>query len=221
MAQLKFSKKHKIKEDRFVEWTFDAWQWVQDNARTLTSAGAVVLVVLLIGIFVYKGNLSRTKRAQKAFGTAMISYQGYDTLRAISEFSSVIQHFPKTPHAANSALMLSGIHYGKGDYTNAAWNYKLLHERYGKYDLHKGAGLRGAAYCKIQEKDFAGALTFLQRFVDECPNHFLMPEVLLTLGECQMKLQNPAAARKAFEQLVSKHPKANQVPVARNLLATL
>ena len=53
------------------------------------------------------------------------------------------------------------------------------------------------------------------------PKHFLVPDALLSMGQCHLKQKNSVQARKAFQSLVDQYPESTQVYKARNLLATL
>jgi TolA-binding protein len=221
MMQLKFSKKHKIKEDEFVERVFAAKQWAVDHARPLSTAGAVAAGVLLIAFLLYRSGQSREQRALSAFGNAMIAYQSRDTINAVSNFRVVEERFSNMPQAAMSCLVLAGIYYGQRDYAQAQAYYEKLLSRHASHADLKGAALKGLAYCAIQQKQYDQAVQRLNRFVGECPSHYSMPEVLLSLGECRVALKDTSAARESFQAVLDRFPQSPQSIAARDWMATL
>lgn len=221
MAELKFSKKHKIKEDRFIESLMRFRTWVEQNTRQLSTAGAVVLVILVVGLLVFKSRQNRGVRAHHTFGKAMMAIQKRDTTTAISHFKQLVKEFNNTSHAAMSSFFLGSVYYDKKNYALAKDYFTRNTKQYGEYELLKGAALRGLGNCAVQEKDYAGAIGLYQRFLKECPQHYLVPEALLSLGECHIKQNNQAASEQAFRRVMKEYPGSAESNTARNLLASL
>lgn len=221
MSELKFSKKHKIKEDHFIERVFEVGQIAKQHSRQLSTVGIGILVVLLIAFLAYKSGQSRTLRAQESFGAAMIAYEKGDVAQASTNFTSTLTRYKKTPQAAMSAFMLGSIYYNQKDYGQAQTYFNRTVKDYSQYELLKGAGLRGLVNCAVQSKNYSEAAKLADRFLKECSGHYLAPEVLLTLGDCQQKLGNAQKAKDAYERIVREYPQSMQNATARNLLATL
>ncbi len=221
MSELKFSKKHKIKEDHFIERVFEIGHSAKQHSRHLSTVGIALLVVLLIGFFAFKSSQSKTLRAQESFGSAMIAYEKGDMAQAASNFTSTLTRYKKTSQAAMSSFMLGSIYYNQKDYGQARTYFNRTVKDYSQYGFLKGAGLRGLINCAVQEKNYAEAAKLSDRFLKECSGHYLAPEVLLTLGDCQQKLGNAQKAKEAYERIVKEYPQSVQNTTARNLLATL
>ncbi len=221
MAEMKFSKKHKIKEDHFIERIFELGQMARQYSRQLSTGGVAILVVLLIGFFAFKSNQSRTVRAQESFGAAMIAYESGDMGKTVSSLTATLTRYRKTSYGAMSSFMLGSISYNQKDYGRAREYYNKTVKEYAQYEFLKGSALHGLANCAVQEKNYAEAVRLAEQFLKDCPKHFLAPEVLLTMGDCQMKLGNAQKAKDAYSRIVSEHPQSIQNATARNLLATL
>lgn len=221
MDQLKFSKKHKIKEDRFIQRVFEFRQWTEQHLREITTTAAVLIVILLVGIFIYKSREGKTEKAQEAFGNAMLYYQSGDTLQAVSDLHSVIEQYAKTPYAGICSFLLANIYYNQNDYGHAEEFYKKVASSYKPYELLCGASLRSLGNCRIQQSRYSEAIAFFEKFVKEYPKHYLMPEVLMSLAECQLKINDVNSAKANFEKVIALFPQSSQSAAARNILAAL
>ncbi len=221
MAQIKFSKRHHIKEDKFVESIFVAKYWIQNNVKRIATIATILVIAVLISFVMKKTRDDKIQRAMNVFGKTIIAYENNDMTNSISGFKQIIQNFPKTNYAAISSFMLGSIYYNKKDYATAQKYYDSVIKKYDSYDFLKGASLSGLGHCFVQTKDYKKAIEYLDRFVSETPKHYLMPEVLILLGECHIELKNSIEAKKAFEKIIADFPKSSQMQVAKNLMATL
>lgn len=221
MAQLTFSKKHKIKEDHFIESVFEARQWITDNSKQLSTWALVLLAAIVIGLVFYNSRKSSSTKAQESFGNAMIAYQSNDMENSVTSFKLVLDNYPKTSYAGISSYMLAGIYYNQKNYAMAEEYYNKTINKISSNDLLKGASLRGLGFCAIQEKQYEEAVSFFNKFVKECPENYLMPEVLISLGECYIKQNNSEKAKEALQRIVKDFADSDQNPIAKNLLATL
>ncbi len=219
MSEIKFSKKHRIKEDRFVETVFHFQQWVTQNARQLVTTASVLLVAGIIVFFISSARHGRNDRAHEDFGKAVIALQAGDTSSAVPALEGIVKRAAKSPYGAMSCFLLAGLYYERQDYSRAEDYFGR--NAGGSYELLKGGSLRGLGHCAIQRKNYAEAVTYYERFLKDCNGHFLTPEVLLSLGECCLKLGNAAGASQAFQRIVKEYPQSAQHGTARKLLVTL
>jgi tol-pal system protein YbgF len=68
-------------------------------------------------------------------------------------------------------------------------------------------------------KDYQGALHTYQGLLKEFPDTPKTAEVLLTIANCQLGLNQPAMAHKTLKQLIAKHPASEAAAKAKKLLA--
>lgn len=220
-TQLKFSKKHKIKEDAFIEKVLIARQWVMEHGKQISTGIAVCLIAVFVAFFVYKSRENQRAKAQDSFGVAMLAYQHGDTLSAVADFRNITAQHKKTPFGPLSAYMLGSIYFNQTDYGQAQTYYDRCMDLIDDDTFLKGACLNGLANSHIQQKKYSEALVFLNQFITDCPKHYLMPDVLLSAGECQQRLKDNAAAENLFKRLKTEFPGTAQAKTAENLLATL
>ena len=77
----------------------------------------------------------------------------------------------------------------------------------------------GEAY--YQQRDFRQALAEYARVIERFPKSTEAADARLKIGLCHRALAEPAAARRAWEQLVAERPDSPAAAEARALLAAL
>jgi TolA-binding protein len=220
-STLKFSKKHKIKEDRFVEKVFEWRLWTEEHLKQIGTGFTVFVVIIFVGFLIFRSQQSKLVRAQDIFGNALYAISISDTAQGISDLEQVIKKYGRTPYAAIGSYMRGRLYDGKKEYDlsqNYFENYKLYKK---SSPFLKGVSLRGAGNCHVQRKEYAAAITLYKQFVKECPKHYLMPEILMSLSECMIKENDIGEAKKTLNILITGYAESPQSMQARNLLATL
>jgi len=67
--------KHMMKEDRLVTTTFKLTKYVQKHSREFMIAGAGVVVVILVVLFVISSNRGRNQKAAELLGKARVELE--------------------------------------------------------------------------------------------------------------------------------------------------
>jgi len=160
-------------------------------------------------------------KAQEVFGNAIMAHQSGDTTLALTSFQEIVDRFSGTSHAAISSFMLGSIYYEKKEYLLSEEYFTKNTSKYNSYSFLYGASLRGLGNCCIQQKDYSRAIQYLDEFAKKHSGNYLMPEVLLSLARCHVKMQNVESAREALEKLIKDFSESPQKSAARNLLVTL
>ena len=72
---------------------------------------------------------------------------------------------------------------------------------------------------KYASKDYAGAISQLQRLIKAYPNHPRIPAAMVTLGNSQLESGNKAAAKKTFTEIIAKYPDTESAKEAQQLMS--
>jgi tol-pal system protein YbgF len=110
--------------------------------------------------------------------------------------------------------------YRTGNYTAAASGFQDFLKQFPQHGLADNAQYwMGETYFQL--RDYKGAVDAQRKLMASYPSSPKVPDALLNMGSAELGLGDPAAARKTWEELVSKHPNSEAADKARQRLARL
>lgn len=71
------------------------------------------------------------------------------------------------------------------------------------------------------QRQYREAIASFRAFIAAAPDSPRVPEALLAIGNCQLEMKDPKAARRTLDELVRKHPGTEAAQAARERLASL
>jgi tetratricopeptide (TPR) repeat protein len=148
--------KKQLKRDRFVERTFDWAHWAETHRREMIG-GAIALVVLAAGFFVYRG-VSRGAE-EEAARDYLMARQGYfagNYQLAVSDLRGFLDRHADTAYADDALLFLGESQFQAGQPAEAVATLEELLEDHGGSPLAENArALLAAAYGQAGQVDRA------------------------------------------------------------------
>lgn len=121
-------KKQELRRDPLVESLVRAREALARNSAAVTS---VVIVVAFAAVFLFVYNSMRQsslRKAQEAFGQAMVAYMGDDQVQAVEQLTIVADNHKGTPHAVYSAYLLGTIALRQGKTDEAVEWLEVAHK---------------------------------------------------------------------------------------------
>jgi tetratricopeptide (TPR) repeat protein len=139
-------KKQEMRRDPLMEFLVVAKQFFIARSNTLIGFGvgaAIVIAALAAWNSIQK---RQVRRAQEAFGNAMVLYAKNDDQKAFEEFAKVIQSDGGSPHAAYSAYLMGQILMKQGKYQDAIKWFEIARTK-GSANFVGGSAIEGLAAC--------------------------------------------------------------------------
>ena len=110
--------------------------------------------------------------------------------------------------------------YRMGNYAVAASGFQSFLKQFAQHSLADNAQYWiGETYFQL--RDYKAAVDAQRKLMASYPNSPKVPDALLNMGSAELGLGDSAAARKAWEELVAKHPDSEAADKARQRLARL
>lgn len=220
-VELKFSKKHKIKEDRFIESLFSFQKKVDANKKPIIIA---VISIVFIGIvtFISVNIRSRTnEEAREIFGEALLEYQSGKFSNTISKLKKIADNYTSTSSASKAVFLLGSLYYELGNYSLAVEAYKRYIEKYDENDFLNTAVYKGLGSAYIQLKDHDNAISAFQTAIKKYPDNFNIPEIRYKLARCYIEKQNLENARAELNLIIQQYPQSTYAKEAKLMLASI
>lgn len=221
MAIIKFSKKHKIKEDRFIESVFELRQKAQDYKKHLLIGLGILVFVGLVTVLVYKIRTRTNQEANALFGTALIEYQQGRYSDAIAKLKQISDNFSGSTSAPKAMFLYGSLYYDLGNYQLAVEAFKKYIEKYNDADFLDPTVYKGLGSAYMQLGDFKQAVQAFSDAVGRYPKDFQVPELLYKQARCHLELKDTATAKTELERIISEFPKSAEARQAGLLLASL
>lgn len=220
-VEIKFSKKHKIKEDRFIETLFSLQKKTQDLKKPAMYGLVGVLVAGLIVFLTFNYRKHANAEARALFGQALLSYQSGQYTQAITGFKQITENYGGSSSASKAMFMLAGLYYDLGNYALAVEAYKKYIEKYNETGFMNAAVYQGLGSAYAQVKDYPNAINAFNSGIRKYPNDFSVPATRYKLARCYLETQKPGQARAELETILRDNPKSAAAKEAGLLLATL
>jgi len=221
MAIIKFSKKHKVKEDRFVEWIFDLRTKTQAMKKPLLIGCIVVLFVAGISSLLYTIKSRTNEEANTLFGSALMEYQQGKYSNAVTKLKQVMDNYSGSSSAPKAVFLYASIYYDLGNYMLSVEAYKKYIEKYDSPEFLNPAVYKGLGCAYMQMKDYAGAISAFQTAIKKFPEDFQVPEIRYKTARCLVETGKPDAAKAELNLILKDAPKSYYAKEAGLLLPSL
>ena len=222
MAEIKFTKQHEIKEDRFVEFTtIEFPHLVQKYSRhALIAVGAVaVIIAAFFGIRAAQDN--KTQAANELFGKALVALEQGEISPAISNFQQLAEKYSGTNFGKYSLYYMGDIYFRMNNYQGAIDQYRRFIRAYSGQEFLAAAARKGLGASYQQMGDLNKAVQAYSEVIDDYSKDFSVPEVLLKRARCYVKLGKPELAKKDCVRILAEFKTTPYRGDVENLLATL
>jgi tetratricopeptide (TPR) repeat protein len=222
MPEIKFSKTHKIKEDRFVEFTtIELPQKVQLYKKQALLAVAVIAAV---AIAVWAVRTSRDKTSQSAnelFGKALVALDQGELSPAISSFQQLAEKYSGTDFGKYSLYYMGDIYYRMNNFQGAIDQYRRFIKAYSAKNFLSAAARKGLAASYQQTGDLNKAVETYSEIIHDFPQDFSVPEALFKRARLYAKVGKPDLARADCERVLREYKSSAYRDEVANFLAAL
>lgn len=149
------------------------------------------------------------KGARKAFNEGL-KFKGNDeTLKALESFNRAVELYQEYYQAFSER---GDVNVSQRKLEEAAADF----DRALKINAHYGPALRGSGYCKLEKREFAGAIELFEKSISADPSN---ANTHLLLGIANLELDRRESARAALQKALSFN--TQPVPRAHIYLANL
>jgi TolA-binding protein len=221
MAIIKFSKKHELKEDHFIEWLFNFRAKLQDVKKTLLIAGICVALVAIMGGLFYSVRSKTNQEANALFGGALLEYQQGKYSNALVKFKQVMDNYSGSNSAPKAVFLYGSIYYDLGNYSLAIEAFKTYIEKYSSPEFLSPAVYKGLGSAYMQIKDLPNAIEAFQTAINKFPDDFEVPELRYKLARCLVETDKPEAAKEQLGLILKDAPASFYAKEAGLLIASL
>jgi tetratricopeptide (TPR) repeat protein len=193
--------------------------------RNLTIIIGSILILAIVGLFLYRSNLENQNReAQEEMFRAIYYFESDSIQKALNGdginygFLKIINDYSGT-EAANLANLYAGSCYmSLGDYKSAV--------RYLESFSASDYVVQARAYaltgdCHMEMGNYEEAVLAYEEAVEYKPNASYTPAYLQKLALAREKAGNYTSAAKAYQQLIKEYPKSNLITEAKKHKARL
>ncbi len=221
MTEIKFSKAHELKEDKLVEWIAVVKRKSHEFRKNIF-VGLIGILVLLALVFFFRWDRQhKANEAAQLFGKSVVLFQQEKSQSAVDTLQKIYKEYAGTSAASKSVFILANLDYQNGNYDNAVKFYEMFENEYGHKDFLHAAALKGLGACYEQKKDYTRAVSVYARIQKDFSRDFSIPEVLLKMAHCYMKMDKPEKAKSLCEEVIRNHEKSIYIPQAKLLLNSL
>ncbi len=214
--------KHMMKEDKLVTTTFKLTEFVQKHSREFLIAGAGVVVIVLVALFLISSNKSRNQKAAELLGKARVELESGEFQAATADLQAIWRSYKGTNAAQEALYLLGNSYYYAKDYDQALRYFKEFASRYPKADpLLLSGAYSGMGDCQVQKKEYVLAAESYLQAVSKIKNDLLIPGLLLSAAQAYSYAHQPDKAKELYEKLITQYPTSKLVNQARQELAEL
>lgn len=149
-------KKQELRKDPFMEFLVAAKAFVIERSNSLIAIGiAVVVIVGFVAAYNAIQN-NQLRKAQDAFGDAMIAFAKNDDQKAFDDFAKVVENYGGSPQAAYSAFYMGSILMKQNKYEDAVKWFDIAKLK-GKDSFVGGSAVEALGTCSEMTGDLAKA----------------------------------------------------------------
>lgn len=211
--------RQEVKRNPLAERIDKALAWIKSH-REASAATAVISLVCVILVMFFVSRYAEVKNTawEKLFIAQQYAYSGH--AEALNQLHAVRDAFPNTDAAGFGLLFEGDILFKQGKYKEAGEDYQSLAEK-GKpaavipFALAgKGKALEASGLCPE-------AILTGKQFLEKYPDHYLAPEVHLSIARCFEITDNAQEARSAYEKIALLFPDTSWAQTAQQKLQSL
>lgn len=219
MSRKRLSKKQ-LRRDRFVERTFDWAHWAEIHRREMIG-GAVALVVLVAGFFVYR-NVSRGAE-EEAARDYLMARQGYfagNYQLAVSDLQQFVDRHGGSSYTDDALLFLGESQLQAGQPEEAAATLEDFLSDHGNSPLADNARrLLAVAYAEGGQLE--QAVETYRAAIEEAPYDALKAQLHQALARLYESRSRPEDAAAEYRSVIELDPDGPAAEEARREIAEL
>ena len=188
--------------------------------RKQVLATLVVVIVVVTGVSLYVNHCKQvTENSWAAYYNAQLTLMREGQEAGFAKLDEVASHYKGTPAAEYAQLLKADVLYAGENFAQAANVYKELANSSNE-TVYTVAALSQAASLQAA-KDYSGAISVAQNFIEKNSKSFALPQAYLTLAMSQELAGEKAAATESYKYLLENHTKTYFGTLAKDKLSQL
>ncbi|NLH39513.1 MAG: tetratricopeptide repeat protein [Elusimicrobia bacterium] len=193
------------------------YRWIRENKQTVWSIIAIIVAAIIIAIVIFI-NLSKNKEtAEKYYFVAQQYYAAGKMDEALEQLDIIEKNFSKYPSGDFARLLKGDIYFTNGNYPKAIEAYINASRKISNKELVPFASYSVAKTYQAL-KDYDKAIPMFSTFVNAYPDHYLTPEVYMSLAiSYETKGQNDLA-KETYQKITILYPQTQWESIAREAL---
>jgi TolA-binding protein len=194
--------------------------------QTFFLLGALIVIAGALFLWrAYTGNLETKAGAiisdafnHYAFAMERDNPQEYRT--AVDKFTQLVNTYPGTSIGKNALLYLGNCYFSLREFTNASKNYTLFLEKSSRSEKTlRAMAYEGLGYASEEAGKVDKAAEYFKKATEEGP---AMNELaLMNLARSYEELKQNGKAIETYQKVIRDYPQSENVPMARERVATL
>ncbi len=214
-------KKEDARRDPLIETLLKLKTASSSHSRQLIVVGVVVLLAIGGAVIMTHMRRAALRRADKAFGQALIVYKSGETQAAIDELSKVATEHRGTPHGAYAAYLVGSLLLENARYEEAISSFEAASKGPEKAGFVPAAALEGLSKAYEGLGEYEKAIEYARRALEDGRLEHRAPALRWRLALLLKETRKPQRAVAYCEQLVQDSLAMGYHQKARNLLAEL
>ena len=193
--------KQEVKDDPVLGLFISARKYFEEQKKNLGIGAMVIVGVVLVGFFMQSTRESSLKKANDAFGKAMVAYESGDAAATIEGFTQVTRAYKGTPFASYSAYILGSLYFSKGEYAPAIiWLQSAIASNGG---FISGEATEALATCYENQGTTDKAIQYYQKALTDTRISYRFPTIRYKLALLLSDKGQPQPAIKYLQQIIS------------------
>ena len=194
-------------------------KWCKQHKQSLLTALGILVVATVVGYACYAHQKSVTEKSWAAFYNAQIAFATQGQQAGFAGLDQISADFPGTPAAQYAQLLKGDILYAGDNFAQAADVYARLTSSKNETvrtvsTLSQAAALQGA-------QEYKTSADLMQKFIQNNPNSFVLPQAYFTLALSQELSGNKMAAINTYKHIVESYAKTYFGTFAKEKLTQL
>jgi TolA-binding protein len=211
--------KKEMKEDKLVTTAFKLQEWIQKHLNQVLMFGGGVVLLAIVGFFIFSSKASRNKEAASLFGKATLEFQSGNASQAITDLNTVMEKYGGTQNGSQATFYLATAYYYAKDYAKSQAIFQRFIEKYKEDPLLLASAQAGIAECYVEKGDFQGAGDNFLKAVSIKPDGLVASQYLFSAGQAYLKANQKEKAKEVFDKLIDQYPDSREAYKAKEQLA--
>ena len=216
--------KHQEPIDFFTKLTSAFEKFITEHLKTILMIVGVIAIGLAAYFSVDYLNDRKESNAYSAFGKIYLDYKEIGAVEGealgdggpvfneavaqkvelVDDFKKIIEAYPKSNAASESAYIIGNILYEAVRYDEAL-EYFIKSREMRPKSLVAVISLKGEAACYEQKADYTAAETAYKRILEEYKDSFLVPLARFNLGQLYESQDKYELAEQEYSMIVSRY----------------
>lgn len=209
--------------DFFARLTAALEKFITEHLKTIIIAVGVIAVALAAYFTVDYMSDRKESTAYSAFGKVYLEYKEIvpgtpgdsgsveggagpyaQKVELVDDFKKIIESYPKTNAASESAYIIGNILYEAVRYDEAL-EYFIKSREIRPKSLVAVISMKGEAACYEQMEDYTAAEEAYKKILDEYEDSFLVPLARFNLGQLYERQDKYALAEQEYSMILSQY----------------